>query len=210
MPPTLSAVALFLSMGGAVSAQFASVYPKKCASLTLIAAVGTRAMKMSPIAKLLSRWVPFVSTLAAHFMLSSGSLASSYEWEDHKNCAHFDEYVALEGPRPTREPALKRAVSLSIVHFPFDACEHCYEEIGNWTRDSEVSSGEKGQDLPPHMPVLVLHGEKDKTVPFKSAERICRLIPHAKLKAYESAAHLLPVERPVEVASELLEFWAGR
>ena len=38
-------------------------------------------------------------------------------------------------------------------------------------------------------------------------ERICCLVPHAKLKVTESAGHMLPIERPGDVASDLLCFW---
>ena len=66
-------------------------------------------------------------------------------------------------------------------------------------------------DFTPHlhrlkMPVLILHGTYDWTMPVRYARRAHQLIPDARLCVYPHCAHLIPREAPQEVNRDLLAF----
>jgi non-heme chloroperoxidase len=83
----------------------------------------------------------------------------------------------------------------------------------NATRDCAVafSSTDFRADLPAiKVPTLVIHGDKDQTVPFEvSGERTAKLIPQAELKVYKGAPHGLFFTDKDQLTADLLAF-AGR
>ena len=56
------------------------------------------------------------------------------------------------------------------------------------------------------MPTLVIAGVRDEATPPAMSEAIAAAIPGAKLVDID-AAHLSAVERPVEFAQLLIDFW---
>ncbi|HEY8206676.1 MAG TPA: alpha/beta hydrolase [Myxococcaceae bacterium] len=53
------------------------------------------------------------------------------------------------------------------------------------------------------MPVLILHGDQDLVVPPGNAALMKARIPHAEVKMLPGAGHILPMDRPEEVAQAL-------
>jgi pimeloyl-ACP methyl ester carboxylesterase len=61
------------------------------------------------------------------------------------------------------------------------------------------------------MPVLVVHGDADQTVPLAaSAERVAALVPHAELKVYGGAPHALMYTERDRLNADLVGFARGR
>ena len=57
------------------------------------------------------------------------------------------------------------------------------------------------------VPTLVIHGDKDQTVPFGvSGERTAKLIPQAELKVYEGAPHGLFFTNKDQLTADLMTF----
>lgn len=57
------------------------------------------------------------------------------------------------------------------------------------------------------VPVLIIHGKDDKTVPLEhSGERTAKLLPNATYKAYDGAPHGLFITHKDELSADLLEF----
>ena len=56
------------------------------------------------------------------------------------------------------------------------------------------------------MPVLLLHGAHDWTMPVRYARRAHERIPHARLHVYPDCAHLVPREAPERTSRDLLAF----
>lgn len=54
--------------------------------------------------------------------------------------------------------------------------------------------------------VLLLWGKYDRVIPMTVGERMVKDLPHARLKVYDNAGHLLPEEVPEEVNSEIESF----
>ncbi len=60
------------------------------------------------------------------------------------------------------------------------------------------------------IPVLVIHGDADETVPIKvSGERAAKLLPNATLSVYEGAPHGLFITDADKLNAELLQFIGG-
>jgi pimeloyl-ACP methyl ester carboxylesterase len=57
-------------------------------------------------------------------------------------------------------------------------------------------------------PVLVLADPQDSVVPFETARRLARALPHARLQLVEGAGHHLPRRAPAVVADAIAAFLA--
>jgi pimeloyl-ACP methyl ester carboxylesterase len=55
-------------------------------------------------------------------------------------------------------------------------------------------------------PTLVVRGAQDTLVPAPHAETYAAEIPGARLELVEGAAHLLPIEKPAELAALVTSF----
>lgn len=57
------------------------------------------------------------------------------------------------------------------------------------------------------VPVLILHGERDKVVPVENSERLADLLPQAEVERYdEGGSHLFVIERAEDVNERIREF----
>lgn len=59
--------------------------------------------------------------------------------------------------------------------------------------------------LIPH-PTLLLCGSEDRMTPPRFSEFLAERLPHARLQLFPGAGHMLPLERPQQVAQALQEF----
>jgi pimeloyl-ACP methyl ester carboxylesterase len=57
-------------------------------------------------------------------------------------------------------------------------------------------------------PTLLIWGEHDRIYGLKAAERLRHMLPGAQLVTLDGAGHLLPVERPAELAAAMRQFLA--
>jgi pimeloyl-ACP methyl ester carboxylesterase len=57
-----------------------------------------------------------------------------------------------------------------------------------------------------HVPTLVIHGTEDGIISPQCSELIAKELPMSKLVLIEKASHLIMLEQPVEMASNLLSF----
>jgi pimeloyl-ACP methyl ester carboxylesterase len=60
------------------------------------------------------------------------------------------------------------------------------------------------------MPVLLAWGERDALYGLPAAERLRHLVTTARLITIAGAGHLLPIERPIELAAEMRRFLLGQ
>ena len=56
------------------------------------------------------------------------------------------------------------------------------------------------------VPMLILRGARSDTFWAKTADRVRRANPKVRIEAVEAAGHLVPLERPQEVAELILSF----
>ena len=57
------------------------------------------------------------------------------------------------------------------------------------------------------IPTLILHGENDRLLPIRIAERAHRLIPNSRLEVVPDCGHLAPLEHPEAVNRALPQFF---
>ena len=69
-------------------------------------------------------------------------------------------------------------------------------------RDTDLRSDLKKIEIP----TLIMHGRKDKICSFELAEQTQKLIPNAKLVAFENSGHSLFLEETKKFNSELIKF----
>ncbi len=114
-------------------------------------------------------------------------------------------------PRPARE--VRRAGLLSTTAGPLDesVIEQLLDDEESWTRQASQGAIEGlrplhlGQRLPElRMPSMVVVGERDRLL--ASNVSAAALLPSARLEVYEGASHLLPMERPGELAALIDDF----
>ena len=70
-------------------------------------------------------------------------------------------------------------------------------------REGDLSSDEVSQI---NQPVLLLWGKEDRIVPLEIGERFAKDLPNATLKIFTETGHLLPEEKPQEVAAAIRTF----
>lgn len=78
-----------------------------------------------------------------------------------------------------------------------------------------TTAGSEGRDLggtadldpaPIEVPILVIHGDGDRLVPFSVAETLHRRAPRSELWRVEGGGHALPVTRPAALADRIAAF----
>ena len=173
-----------LSMGGPITATFTARFPGRVKKLILVDPAGTRAMQLS-------------QTLKSAFLMGAGellfwlfgkrillnSIASDfYEPENIK--AFLARYRVQMQYRGFRRALLSTLRSGMLGDF-----SETYKRVGK--------TG---------IPVLLLWGREDKTVPYDQAREAVASIPHARFHTIEEAGHIPHYEKADEVNPILLDF----
>jgi 2-hydroxy-6-oxonona-2,4-dienedioate hydrolase len=70
--------------------------------------------------------------------------------------------------------------------------------------------GEKLSQLPPDIPILLVWGDQDKTVPLTAGLAAHKLIPRSKLAVLKGVAHTSYFEDPLSFNQVLIDFMHGR
>ena len=102
----------------------------------------------------------------------------------------------------------------ALVRDSYEGARHpgAMEAFMRWLHSEVTPTGVRSNyasDLP-HlpMPVLILHGAYDWTMPVRYARRAATRIPQAELHIFPEAGHLVPREFPEEVNRIVVEFLA--
>ena len=85
---------------------------------------------------------------------------------------------------------------------------------GNWPPSRRMRGWENDaaqfRDLDPpvpfDVPCLIVHGTRDRNVPFTHSEQLVDLLPNARLHAIEGADHFMPVTHSDTLRAAVLEF----
>ena len=173
-----------LSMGGPITATFSARYPERVKSLTLIDPAGVRPVSLTPTLKAMK--LPGIAE-AVFGLVGSESLLKSAakDFYDPEMVGMFlDKYkVQME------YKGFKRAILSSIRN----------NMLGSFVK-SYTRVGELG------MPVLIVWGRNDMTVPFEHSGELRRMIPQAEFHVIEECGHIPHYEKPDEFDPILLDF----
>ncbi len=170
------------SMGGATGAIFTSKHPEKVRSLSLIAPGGTGTPSFLP--RLIS--VPGLGELIFHY---AGDMMSRNGAKRVSKVSSDPERYLADHAAQTGFDGYSRALLSSLRHYPLWGAEDTYKEIGN-------------TDLP----VQIIWGTEDDTVPYANSEEMMTLVPNATLHTFEEVDHLVPLAEAEKLTTLLVEF----
>mmetsp|Transcript_6195 Transcript_6195/g.18762 ORF Transcript_6195/g.18762 Transcript_6195/m.18762 type:complete len:375 (-) Transcript_6195:15-1139(-) len=174
-----------ISLGGGVVSAYATYFPRRVASLTLIASVG---LPLCTSAHVLTK-IPLVPDLLFRFALWTAVVAGlEHEWADTSN-ASLDAMLQNYRDRVRWEPALGRSLLSTARHFPLETLHDTFADIGRAA-----------------YPVMILWGDNDRTCPVANAATLRSYIPRAHLIVVPGARHCVYTEFCPQVASALLSF----
>jgi len=180
-----------LSMGGGISIGFSLQFPQTVDKLILIDSLG------------LYEKMPF-HTLCRWFVNSKLN-AKSYEWMGKsKESVRWSIASSLFGDK---EKVTEELVSslYDLVREP--GCNRPWESFQRY----ELGKKKMTTDLASHlselkMPVLLVNGEKDSSVPMKSAVAASKAMGNCQLYIMKGCKHWAQKERPIEFVQLLKTF----
>lgn len=175
-----------ISLGGGIVSEYASYFPQRVASLTLIASVG---LPLCASAHTLLK-LPILPDILLRCALWSTVLAGlEHEWADDSD-PKLQTMIRSYRDRVKNEPALGRSLLSTARHFPLEALHATFCKIGAET-----------------YPVLIIWGEDDRTCPIRNAHSIQRdFIKRADLVVVKGARHCVYTEFCGDVAYALVKF----
>jgi pimeloyl-ACP methyl ester carboxylesterase len=170
-----------ISMGGVVAAHFADHHPERVRSLTLVGPAFGH-VRETPLPLRIPGVGEFlVTTVAAPGMARS----------------QLDDFL-----RPERHPdwAERYEVQMQYEGFRRSFLETARGDVFKRPASSFTALAQS------RIPVLILWGRADRTVPFSRSDTVRAALPRAEFHAIEGAAHLPQIERATLVDSILLSF----
>lgn len=173
-----------LSMGGVISAAFTTRYPEHVQKLILIDPIGTQGMPLSLLYKVAV--LPGLSELILGLVGTENMVkAVASDFFDPKLVAMFQEKY-----RPQMQyKGFKRAILSTIRNKVVDGFPEVYQRLGK-------------MDLP----VLLLWGRNDQTLPLGQSSTILAAVPTTEFKIIDHCGHIPHYEKPEVVNPILLEF----
>jgi pimeloyl-ACP methyl ester carboxylesterase len=170
---------LGLSMGGAIVGRFAAEHPERVRSVVLVAPL-TRPHDISVMA-----WPAVGEWLNRTWFLPS--LAAS-QLEDFAHPERVTGWPERFQPQ-MRYDGFGRAILSTMRHLSTASSVPDFEKVGQ--------AG---------LPVLLVWGERDTTVPYAQHVDVQRAIPQARLLALPGLGHLPVVEEPAAVHPQIADF----
>jgi pimeloyl-ACP methyl ester carboxylesterase len=170
-----------LSAGGWVTASFAGAHPERVRTLTLVDPVAARRSDL-PAAMRAPVLGPLLWQTLAVPEMPAGQLT------DFVDPARFPDWLDRYRVQ-MRYRGFGRALRGTIGAMAATDLAQVYGRVG---RDT--------------MPVLLVWGERDQTVPFALSDSVRRWIPRAEFRPIAGAGHLPQLERASVVNAMLIEF----
>lgn len=172
-----------LSMGGLVAANFALAHPERTARLGLIDPAGFP-LGYSPTFRMLM--VPLLGELL--FSLAGNANLEQSMASDFYDPAHVEAFIDEYRPQMAFKGFKRALLSTMRAGFISDGVEF-YEQVGK-------------TDLP----VLLVWGREDQTVPFRFSQEVVKAIPQVQFHPIDGAGHIPHYEKPEVVTPLLIEF----
>ena len=174
-----------VSMGGAIAASFADTHPDRVRTITLVdPAIGVSHETPLPLRN------AFTGNLALTFGASS---MAKGQLDDFVHPERYPDWVSRYEVQ-MRYPGFRRSILETQRHDVFKRPARTFQTLAR--------SG---------IPMLVLWGKEDHTVPITFSDTIRAAFPRAELHVIEGAAHLPHIEQAAVVDSILVKFlWGGQ
>ncbi|HUI89282.1 MAG TPA: alpha/beta hydrolase [Anaerolineales bacterium] len=175
---------LGLSMGGAITSAFTVSFPRRIHRLILIDPIGTQPMPLSWIyrAAVLPGISELILGLAGTERMVQGIAADFFNPEHVK--MFQDQYRVQMQYR-----GFKRAILSTLRNKTVDGFPEVYRRLGKLD-----------------IPVLLLWGRNDQTLPLDQSHDILSAVPRAEYHVIECSGHIPHYEKPEEVNRIIQEF----
>jgi pimeloyl-ACP methyl ester carboxylesterase len=177
-----------LSMGGAIATAFTARYPERLQRLALIDPIGTEPMPLNLFYK--AALLPGVSEVLLS-LIGTERMVDSFagDFFDPAEVQRFrDRYRAQMQFR-----GFKRAIVSTLRNKAVHGSPDSYARLGQLD-----------------VPVLLIWGREDRTLPLEQSQPILKLVPRAEFHIIANAGHIPNVERPEIVNPILLSFLDGK
>ena len=173
-----------LSMGGAVAAAFSVEFPERVRRLALIDPVGTEPMPLNLLFK--AALLPGISELLLSLVGTERMLASlASDFYDPAQVERFRERYRSQ----MQFRGFKRAIVSTLRNKAVNGFPEIYERLGRLS-----------------MPVLLIWGRQDQTLPIEQSRSILELVPRAEFHVIEGSGHIPNCEKPDVTHPILLDF----
>ncbi|UUO00680.1 alpha/beta hydrolase [Mycolicibacterium novocastrense] len=186
-----------LSLGGGMTIGHVLDRPQNVTGAMLLASYGF----MSRLSEGPLSGVRRVLTWA---MVRTGLLSAVSRWSGRSSRAMEWVMPALIGDPAARTPELVDEIQSAA------RAEHAFDAFGQWQRDqvrwNRLTTDYRDRLATFPRPALIVHGDKDTSVPLSAARGAAELIPQARFEVVAGAAHWVQRDRPDFVVSAMLEF----
>jgi len=184
------------SMGGAIAARLAQLYPERVRTLTFGAPAGLRVNTPA-----VGRFVAATPVLGdVLFWLLYPIVGPKGVFRDFKdNTTEIAREIITTIHECYRvstanTPGFTRAVCSSLRYFPLQSMHSAFEELG---AHKEI-------------PVLVLWGDFDGLVPFSSLKLLQQLVPHARAEVFPGLGHNFMLESWPRFRELVRDHWTAK
>ncbi|WEG11783.1 alpha/beta hydrolase [Pullulanibacillus sp. KACC 23026] len=170
------------SMGGQICFRAARKDPKRVEKVIGLSAAGY----MGPVKKQLrmATKIPFFPFFLRLYFQKYNAMKTFLD------VTHDPSIITEEMMEGYKKPLREKAFYHSLTRLIQD-------------REGDLTTPEVGEI---EQPVLLLWGRQDRIVPLEIGERFKKEMKQAELKVFEETGHLLPEERPKEVAEAIIQF----
>ncbi len=173
-----------LSMGGAIASAFTARLPERVRKLALIAPIGTEPMPLSWMYQ--AAFLPGVSELILGLAGTDNMVkAVASDFFDPAHVEIFQEKYKVQ----MQYRGFKRAILSTLRNKTIAGFPEVYEKLGKLD-----------------LPVLLVWGRNDRTLPLEQSQPILELIPRAEFHVIENCGHIPHYEKSGEVNPILLKF----
>ncbi len=173
-----------LSMGGVIATAFAAQFPAQVRQLILMDPIGAEPMPLSLLYK--AALLPGISELALSLFGTESMIQNlASDFFDPSEVNRFRNQYRTQ----MQYRGFKRAILSTLRNKAVNGSPESYEALGHLS-----------------MPVLLIWGRDDHTLPLAQSGSILKLVPRAEFHVIEGAGHIPNVERPDIVHPLLLEF----
>jgi len=173
-----------LSMGGAVASAFTVNFPEHVRRLILIDPVGIQSRPLSWVYK--TATLPGVSELILSLISTERIIQrAAADFFDPEHAKLFQNQYRSQ----MQYRGFKRAILSTLRNKTVDGFPEVYQRLGKLG-----------------MPVLLIWGRNDRTLPLEQSCDILSAVPRAELHIIENCGHIPHYEKPEQVNSILVNF----